>query len=1209
MQEKLHFEKLTLNENTNISVYEDAIDYVFESPDIKNVAISGAYGAGKSSVLASYKKKHPDKKYIHISLAHFKDESVKENSITESVLEGKILNQLIHQIPVDKIPQTNFKVKQNFTFWDIVKITSIIVMLFLFSLLICFGSQWNFFITSLNPNIYNFLKFTTNQNFIFFLGVLVIAVFTYITFALVKAQKNKKLFKRVNLQGNEIEIFEDKDESYFDKYLNEVLYLFENTDVDVIVFEDMDRFELNHIFERLREINTLVNIQLENKSKILRFFFLLRDDVFVSKDRTKFFDYIIPIVPVLDGTNSYDQFIAHLKNNDLLENFDEKFLQGISLYIDDMRLLKNICNEFLIYYNRLNIIELDYNKMFAIITYKNLFPRDFSDLQIGKGYVYSLFSHKEQFIKQEVEKINDNIEVKKIEIKACEDELLRDEDELDIIKNNKEAEYKKYSTYSEPYRTLKKEYEQWVEEVYPVRLNAIKNKKTKKLPRLKMELINLNTTLSNLYSQCLKNIITRENSNEIFHIVSTNEVGIEEDFLEIKSSDYFALLKYLIWNGYIDETYADYMTYFYANSLSRTDKIFLRSIRDKKSKEFSYSLKNCDLIMSYLSTYDFSQIETLNFDLFTHLIKKMPNSEHFKEFIRQLKETENYSFVIEYFLYNEDMNEYVSVLNDIWPELFKELLIQNISPEQLRKYAITSICVSSDKEINNINISNCLTKYISQSNDFLNIEDISVEKCIHVFELINVKFAEIDYDVSNKSLFYEVYNHSLYELNYNNIKLMLKTIFNETDDRINHTTCSTIFSKKDSSIYFYTQNNIEEYMDVIIDSCAEIIDDDECTIIEVLNNTVLSNEIKKSYIERISKTISKLENVSQQELWRALLDNNKVCKSEENIYAYFLNFKAFDDTLVNYINSFDSQIDMSKVDISDEIISELFVACLKAYSLSDEQYQDILLSMHRVYNNGFSIEGVPNNKMNILIDNNVIKMSKSALESLRINYPGSCQRFIKHNIKEYLNIMEEELFSHEELLEILTWDIDENYKIKLLALENESISISNFDYSTGVMLYILNNNFDESEISILYDKYELYHSSIQEFIYEYATQNIHTICEIKKKLSQMLIMNILKCEDVTVKDKTEVFVSQIPYVSKEEGRQYSETFTKADYGMIFDSRKKPKFEINDTNTCVLEAFEKVGWIYEFYEDDSKEGFYAIRRNKPAQKKKLDVELL
>ena len=41
--------------------------------------------------------------------------------------------------------------------------------------------------------------------------------------------------------------------------------------------------------------------------------------------------------------------------------FNEGFLQGISLYVDDMRLLKNICNEFLIYYNRLNTTELDYN--------------------------------------------------------------------------------------------------------------------------------------------------------------------------------------------------------------------------------------------------------------------------------------------------------------------------------------------------------------------------------------------------------------------------------------------------------------------------------------------------------------------------------------------------------------------------------------------------------------------------------------------------------------------------------------------------------------------------------------------------------------------------------------------------------------------------------------------------------------------------------
>ena len=101
------------------------------------------------------------------------------------------------------------------------------------------------------------------------------------------------------MQGNEIEIFEESDDSYFDKYLNEVLYLFENVDADVIVFEDMDRFNAKKIFERLREVNTLANIQLQKENKkILRFFYLLRDDFFISKDRTKFFDYFVPVVNI-----------------------------------------------------------------------------------------------------------------------------------------------------------------------------------------------------------------------------------------------------------------------------------------------------------------------------------------------------------------------------------------------------------------------------------------------------------------------------------------------------------------------------------------------------------------------------------------------------------------------------------------------------------------------------------------------------------------------------------------------------------------------------------------------------------------------------------------------------------------------------------------------------------------------------------------------
>lgn len=65
-QRKYFFQKLTPVKDADISVYEEAIDYVFENTDITNVAISGAYSAGKSSVLESYKEKHKNLKFIHI---------------------------------------------------------------------------------------------------------------------------------------------------------------------------------------------------------------------------------------------------------------------------------------------------------------------------------------------------------------------------------------------------------------------------------------------------------------------------------------------------------------------------------------------------------------------------------------------------------------------------------------------------------------------------------------------------------------------------------------------------------------------------------------------------------------------------------------------------------------------------------------------------------------------------------------------------------------------------------------------------------------------------------------------------------------------------------------------------------------------------------------------------------------------------------------
>lgn len=283
-ESKYHFERLTPIDDIDLKVYEDAIDYVFYNPDIKNVAITGAYSAGKSSVLASYKKKHEELRFLHISLAHFKSpDEENETEIKESVLEGKILNQLIHQIPSEKIPQTNFRVKQKINSKHVLKRAVGVVLLFIAIIYFTCFNMWRDYVNTLPENCFkSLLSLSTNQYALIVDGIIITGLFLLFVYELINIQKNRNIFRKLNLQGNEIEIFEERDDSYFDKYLNEVLYLFENSDADVIVFEDMDRFNTIKIFERLREVNTLANIQLQKENKdVLRFFYLLRDDIFI----------------------------------------------------------------------------------------------------------------------------------------------------------------------------------------------------------------------------------------------------------------------------------------------------------------------------------------------------------------------------------------------------------------------------------------------------------------------------------------------------------------------------------------------------------------------------------------------------------------------------------------------------------------------------------------------------------------------------------------------------------------------------------------------------------------------------------------------------------------------------------------------------------------------------------------------------------------
>lgn len=318
------FQKLTPVSDAKIDVYEDALNFIFSDDEIKNIALSGAYGAGKSSVLESYKEKHKDIEFIHISLAQFSNTSHGTRDTIENGqavsddkgLEGKIINQLVHQIGIENIPLTNFQIKREPSRFNILWI-SIYITVLIVLLLYCFNfAVWKQYIENAGGILTEWLGFTICDYVPFVAGIVIVFMCFFAFYKGLIYQRNRGWLKKINICDNEIELFNDREESLFDRYLDEVLYIFKQSKADVIVFEDIDRYESVHIFQQLREINRLVNIKrcqerhvkqyiariiqllsgfipklellIPASLKPLKFLYLLRDEMFISKERTKF---------------------------------------------------------------------------------------------------------------------------------------------------------------------------------------------------------------------------------------------------------------------------------------------------------------------------------------------------------------------------------------------------------------------------------------------------------------------------------------------------------------------------------------------------------------------------------------------------------------------------------------------------------------------------------------------------------------------------------------------------------------------------------------------------------------------------------------------------------------------------------------------------------------------------------------------------------
>ena len=394
----------------NEKVYTEALDYAFSKEEVKNIAITGTYASGKSSVWETFKiyKKFDVKEVLTVTLGNYENTSGEvdedsENKVKQidNRVESQIINQILAQINSSEIPLSKYSFKENKSDDEINSQVSL-TFLFLISIALLYFNKPILKALNLQVKPYNIFYF-------YLIGVVIFAfpvgVFLYNVF------KNYKLrFLKIKIKEAEAELNNQgsDDETILDRNIKEIVYLLASSGTTVLVFEDLDRFNNVEIFVKLKELNFLVNAYLKTKKKnrVVRFVYLIKDGLFSSKDRTKFFDFILPIVPILDSKTSVNKFLELINNAQNKQKPQDKerdltfsTILSISSYVDDMRLLKNIVNEYIVYSSIVPIddLKLDTNKLFALITLKNIFPNEFELLQEQRGDIIQIFDNLEKY--------------------------------------------------------------------------------------------------------------------------------------------------------------------------------------------------------------------------------------------------------------------------------------------------------------------------------------------------------------------------------------------------------------------------------------------------------------------------------------------------------------------------------------------------------------------------------------------------------------------------------------------------------------------------------------------------------------------------------------------------------------------------------------------------------------------------------------------
>lgn len=110
---KIIIDKIELKK---IEPYLDNLKGAISTEGINNIAITGSYGSGKSTILKTFQHYNPEFEYLNISLASFKDnKDDPDEKDFQRKLEISILQQIFYHVKPSVIPDSRFKRIVNLT--------------------------------------------------------------------------------------------------------------------------------------------------------------------------------------------------------------------------------------------------------------------------------------------------------------------------------------------------------------------------------------------------------------------------------------------------------------------------------------------------------------------------------------------------------------------------------------------------------------------------------------------------------------------------------------------------------------------------------------------------------------------------------------------------------------------------------------------------------------------------------------------------------------------------------------------------------------------------------------------------------------------------------------------------------------------------------------------------------------------------------------